>query len=138
MKYQAIVEAARMSGAVDLGAKRGEPGDYLVADGNGFLFVPAAVFEAFFRPLNGNGVHKTAREPEAAEEPGLFKSGQMKKLVLQALGEGPKTLHETGEWIRTHGIPDYANSNVSAILAYLSQRGMVERGEVDRKWKLKG
>jgi hypothetical protein len=138
MKFQAIVDAARMTLPLELGGRRVETGDYLVCgDGPEFLVLKAAVFEAIFRPVNG-GPPKAAREPkEAAEEPGRKFQGEMKELVLKALGEGPKRSREVGDWIRAHGLAEYTNTRASAILTYLGNRGQVARGK-DKLWRVKG
>jgi len=139
MKFQATVDADRMSGPMELGGRRIDAGDYLVVgDGPGFLVLTAAVFEAMFRPVNGGAPAKAAREPkEAADEPGRYCQGQMKAAVLKALGEGPKRSREVGDWIRAHGLPDYTNTRASAILTYLGKRDELRLGK-DHLWRLKG
>ena len=143
MKYHTEVEAARLSDGMEVGGRRGEAGDYLVVcRGADLVLLPAATFEMLFRPANGGGPVKSAREPKAKEEPGRKKEpgrtapGGMGQMVIEALGEGPKLSREVGDWIRAHGLPDYTNTRTSAVLTYLKKRGLVERGK-DEKWRVK-
>lgn len=137
MKFQAIVDASRMSEAMELGGKRIEPGDYLVCgDGPEFLVLEAAVFEAIFRPVNG-AAHKSAREPkEAAEEPGR-KRGEIGRLILQSLKEGPKIVSAVNHWMRSHGHPDQSTKATGLALNYQARKGHCVLGK-DRQWRLKG
>ena len=148
MKYIATVDAARLEQAMEIGGRRGEVGDYLVAsDGPGFLFLRAATFEMMFRPVNGGAPAKAARGPyqrsqakacateEAAEEPG--RRGTMGALVLKALGEGPKTAAAVANWMRTHGLPAYTVTKASAMLSYIGKRGLVKVGKEDHLWRVK-
>lgn len=149
MKYQATVEAAQLGAAMVLDGRRGEPGDYLVVgEGPGILFLKAATFEIMFRPVNGGAPAQAARGTggprpegratgEADEEPGQKRQGQMKALILKALGEGPKRAQDVGDWIRGHGMPGYTNARTSAVLCYLGKRSKVRVGK-DHLWTVTG